>query len=151
MITDDLGYAAQYLAVHPLFQKGADYLRNFDPGTPKGRYELEGDRLFALVQHYRTRLPAEKQFESHKLYADVQYVAKGTECIWYAPRSLLQPKTEYEAAKDVQFYSDPNRGQQGVRLKAGEFAVFFPQDGHKPGCIDETEDEVIKVVLKLHL
>lgn len=151
MIIDDLRNAETYRTVHPLFWQGMEYLRTFDIKTPKGRYELDGDRLFALVQHYQTKLPAEKRFESHQLYADVQYVARGAERLWYFPREGLQPRTDYEAAKDVQFHAEPAGGELPVRLKAGGFAVLYPHDGHKPGCVDEKPDEVIKVVLKIRL
>ena len=44
---------------------------------PTGRYELDGDNLFALVQEYESKPKAEARMESHRLYTDLQYVISG--------------------------------------------------------------------------
>ena len=39
-----------------------------------GRYDLDGDNLFALVQSYKGKEHSEGKWETHKKYADLQYV-----------------------------------------------------------------------------
>ena len=70
--------------------------------------------------------------------------------IQFCPISRLTPVTEYEAARDVRLYSDPVSGSD-LRLEPGMFAIFLPQDGHKPGCHAGTRARVRKVVVKVRL
>jgi YhcH/YjgK/YiaL family protein len=151
MIVDHLTHADAYLDLSPGFRHGIEFLRQFDPTTPPGRYDLAGDELFALVQHYTTKPPGEKRFESHRRYADIQYVAQGAECLWFVPRAALHGKTDYNPEKDVEHYAEPATGMLPLRVQTGGFVMFFPQDGHKPGCIDHVSTTVIKVVLKMRL
>jgi hypothetical protein len=44
-----------------------------------GRHELDGNKLFVLVDEYITREEKETQFEAHKKYADIQYLVFGQE------------------------------------------------------------------------
>src|SRR5512136_2246735 len=56
MILDRLGNAAFYRPLGPRIAAALDWLRATDiAALADGRYELEGDRLAAIVQRYRTR------------------------------------------------------------------------------------------------
>ena len=41
---------------------------------PAGRYELDGEKLFAMIQEYETKNPEQCLYESHKRYGDIQYM-----------------------------------------------------------------------------
>jgi len=147
MIVDHISCSELYSALGERFARGFAYLRDFDPETPLGRYELDGDRLYALVQEYQTTPTSDKQLEAHQKYADIQYVVKGSESIVYAPLHSAEMSSEYNAEKDVAFYPDRD-GMTIFRLQQGHFSVFFPKDGHKPGCHWGGSATVLKVVLK---
>ena len=50
MVLDDLQNAARYYNLHPGFRAGFDFLSRPDlRGLDSGRFELQGDRLFALI------------------------------------------------------------------------------------------------------
>ena len=115
-----------------------------------GRYDIDGDNVYALVQSYGTVAPAEKKYESHRIYADIQYVAEGSELILYAPIAELHAATAYDGAKDFLLYGDP-AATTPLLLGPGRFAIFLPQDGHKPGCIDRTACRMKKVVIKVRV
>lgn len=153
MIQDRLDHCAQYTALHPLFPAAFDYLKQFDPNTPDGKYEIAGPSLYASVQRYETAPEESKAWETHQVYADIQYIVSGREKILYTPAEDFQPTTPYNPAKDVQKYD--GAGVQNVTamvIPAGSFAVYLPQDGHKPGCIAGDEAEpVVKVVIKVRL
>ena len=152
MILDSLAHASDYLALHPLFPAAFAYLRTFDPNTPDGKYELDGKRLYAAVQRYETAPEAEKAWESHRVYADIQFIVSGREKILYAPVEELQPGTPYNEAKDVEKYSGETvKNAAFTILPAGSFAVYLPQDGHKPGCMVDSPEPVVKVVIKVQL
>jgi YhcH/YjgK/YiaL family protein len=36
-----------------------------------------------------------------------------------------------------------------VQLRAGQFALLFPEDGHAPSCAWDAPAEVLKVVVKV--
>jgi biofilm protein TabA len=150
MIIDTLAAAMQYEGLGPGIALGLAYLRNFDPETPVGRYPLDGDDLFALVQTYETGPATEKQFESHREYVDIQYIAEGAERILYAPVEGLEVCTPYSEAGDVVFYAEPGASSSFL-LRPGDFAVLFPGDAHKPGCMAGARDPVKKVVVKARL
>jgi len=153
MIQDSLVHSAQYAALHPLFPAAFEYLKNFDPNTPDGKYEIEGQRLYASVQRYETAPEASKAWETHQVYADIQFIASGREKILYTPAQDFQPTTPYNPAKDVQKYDGAGvKSVTSMVIPAGSFAVYLPQDGHKPGCqVGNDAEPVVKVVIKVRL
>jgi len=150
MIVDSLPHADRYFAVHPLFEAGFRYLCRFTPDIPDGRYELEGDRLFALVQSYSTVPAAEKRFEAHRCYLDIQYLVAGTEIIGHAALETLSTNEAFNLGKDIGFFDEPALSTP-VLLRAGDFAILYPNDGHKPGCAAGDPAPVRKIVLKVAL
>jgi YhcH/YjgK/YiaL family protein len=148
MIFDKLENYKTYESLSENLRKGFKYLRNdFTLETADGRYDIDGDKVFALVSSYKTKAYSEGAFESHKKYLDIQYVASGEELMGVTGLENLSPKTEFNYENDIVFY---NGDGQMIKLPAGYFMVLFPQDGHKPGIMagDERLD-VKKVVVKV--
>ncbi len=150
MILDRLENADEYRPLGANVAAALDYLRrtNFSQ-MPAGRQEVDGDRVFAVVQRYRPKPLAQIVWEAHRQYIDVQYVAAGMERMGYAPLGdELRVRRPYDAEKDaILFDAD---GQLFV-VSAGQFAVFAPRDVHAPGLATELSDdaaEVCKVVVK---
>lgn len=150
MVIDQLSYTGHYHSLGSRFTAGLNWLARFQPAMPDGRYDIEGDDVFALVQSYDTMPAAEKSYESHRAYADIQYVADGTEVIYYAPTESLHPVTPYDTEKDYLLYADPASATP-LHLPPGTFAVFLPHDGHKPGCVNGAPCPVKKVVIKVRI
>jgi len=152
MILDSLAHCADYTSLHPLFPAAFEYLKGFDPGTPEGKYEIDGTRLYAVVQHYDTAPEETKSWESHQVYADIQFIVSGREKNIYAPVGELQSTGPYNEAKDVEKYSNEGvKNPATLLLPAGYFAVYFPQDGHKPSCMADQPEPIVKVVIKVRL
>lgn len=150
MILDVLAQAPTYHTLGPRFAAGLDWLSRMDPGLPDGHQVIAGDDVYALVQSYETLPSAEKKFEAHRIYADIQYVVAGLETIEYAPLSGLRPVTDYDTAKDFQLYADP-AASTPLRLGTGSFAIFYPADAHRPGCIHGGRCHMKKVVIKVRV
>jgi len=148
MIFDHLAHQALYRSVHPGFAASFDWLAHFDPSLADGKYPIDGDKVFALVQSYTTGLPSQRKFETHVEHIDIQYVAHGVETMQIAARSDLVVTAPYEAARDVELYADPET-YTSLLCGPGSFAIYFPHDGHKPGCISGTAMPMKKVVIKL--
>ncbi len=149
MIFDTLAHTALYQGLGPRFALAFEYLTRFDAATPDGRVTLDGEDVFALVQSYQTAPASTKQFESHRIYADVQYVAAGDELIYTATLDRLKVTVPYSASNDAALYSGPD--DTPLRLRAGGFCVLWPQDGHKPCCQWDTPSAVKKVVVKVRV
>lgn len=151
MIVDRLGSPALVSLDHPGLRRALDYLSSTDVRslTP-GRHELDGDRLFALVQDFATRPPEACRWESHRQYIDVQFVADGVERMGWTPLAHAREVEPYDAARDVAFYA---AGRDFVTLEAGMLAIFFPADVHAPCCspAEGQPRQVRKVVVKVRV
>ena len=67
----------------------------------------------------------------------------------WAPLSTLAETTQpYREDNDIAFFGTPARVVP-VHLLAGDFVIFFPQDGHAPGVASAGPTEVRKVVIKI--
>jgi biofilm protein TabA len=150
LILDTLSHSASYRQLGARFAAGLKWLGKFSPATADGRYDIDGDDVFALVQSYDPVPPAEKQYESHRIYADLQYIAEGSEVIYYAPTAGLGVTKAYDEVKDYLLYSDPAAATP-LLLERGTFAIFCAQDGHKPGCLHRAASRMKKVVVKVRL
>lgn len=150
MILDHLENAHFYQGLGARFDQAFAFLKTVQPDAQDGRYELDGNRLFALVQSYQTAPALERTFESHRAYADIQFILSGEEIIYYNPISrLVADAAGYQPERDVILYSHAD--DRPLYLSAGNFTVFWPQDGHKPGCVWKQSESIRKVVIKIRL
>jgi YhcH/YjgK/YiaL family protein len=126
-----------------------EYLAGTDlAALPVGRTAIEGDDVYVLVSEAET-CPAEQvRFEAHRRYIDIQLVVRGQEAIGTAPVAALVTSEPYDATKDIEFF-EPPRESATVALHAGEFAVFAPGDGHRPGLHLDGPHVRRKAVVKL--
>jgi biofilm protein TabA len=151
MITDTLAQCHRYAALSPRFAAAFKYLEQLPADHAPGRYELDGHGCFALVQSYATKPLAAAKFEAHQQYIDIQFIQSGRESILWSPLAglteMLQP---YVAEKDIAFYAVPSHVTP-INLRAGEFAIFFPSDGHAPGLEYDGAADVRKTVIKVQV
>ena len=150
MISDTLAFTSLYAPVHPRLAAGFAFLQKLPADIADGRYEIDGDRLFALVQSYTTTPAATRKLEHHRKYADIQFLFAGEEVIEHVPLEGLAVDTPYTGEKDYGLVRDP-AVRSTVILRPGSWAIFFPQDAHKPGCALGEPTAVRKVVVKVLL
>ena len=145
----------------PAFQTALAYVEEIlRPGSPAHqrlqsvamgdsvRVEL-GDGIFALEQAYVAKPRAEGRWEAHYLYIDVQVVVSGDELMEVTEVSRLQVAEDLTPAKDLVFFGDYADGSV-LRVRAGEVAVFYPADGHKPSLAAGTPAALVrKTVVKV--
>jgi biofilm protein TabA len=129
--------------------KGLEYIRNTNIASlPAGKYEIDA-RTFALIQNNQTASKSERKAETHRKYIDIQYVFSGSEIIGYglaAPENeVLDDKLE---EKDAIFFKTV-KNEIDLILTPGMYAIFFPTDVHRPGCIHGSAGPVHKVVVKV--
>lgn len=148
MIIDKIQKSLMYENLHPRFAKAFDFIRKTDfSKLVDGKYEIDGDNVFALVQEYNTKDREVAKLEGHRKYIDIQYIHSGVELIGVAPLNEQTVISE-NPENDFAFYEGDG---SFMKLESEMFAVFFPHDLHMPG-IKLTELTIVKkVVVKVRL
>ena len=147
MIIDSLDNAALYQGLGSDIAKALDYLAANDFSTmAPGRYDIDGDTVYAMVQRYDTKLREKGVWEAHRRYIDVQYVASGIETMGYANIAGLTETQPYSEEKDYLLLAGKG---DFVTASAGTFIIFFPHDAHMPCLAYEDPTPVLKVVVKV--
>ena len=149
MILDKLENASLYACISNNLQTGFEFLKNTNFSALEiGRHEIDGDQIFALVSEYDSKKPEDCRLEAHEVYTDIQYLVSGKELIGYETLQNQVLKSEYIPEKDISFYQGEGTP---LLIEAGMFAVFFPQDVHRP-CIQAGQPEKVKkVVVKVKM
>jgi biofilm protein TabA len=150
MIADSLKNYKLYLSINEGFEKAFGFIHQFlEKELPDGRYDIDGDRVYAMVQSYETIPESEAKWETHNLYIDLQYVAAGNEIIGWTNVKNLIPCVMYNSEKDYTLYEE--KEGTPVKLKDGDFTILFPEDAHKPKCIWGKSQAIKKIVVKIKL
>lgn len=152
MIFDSLKNKTLYEALGTKFVKAFAFVERAErEDLPIGRYEIDGDAIFANIQEYETKQPENAPFEAHRRYIDIQYIQRGQERMILTSPAHTSPITEYSEEKDVAFFADHDAPVDCI-VHAGEFGIFFPQDIHKPGlAFGGTPSPVKKILVKIEL
>jgi len=121
-------------------------LSGLAPGQTE-RTDLPGG-AFALSMAYATKARSEGRWETHRACIDVQAVVAGEEFMEVADRTKLALHEDLTPGRDVIFYHAFDRGSV-LRLGPGDFALYFPDDGHLGGIATGAPALVRKVVVKV--
>lgn len=149
MVIDDLRNASLCFGMHKYFRTAFDYLLRTDfTHVANGKYPLDGENVFAIVNRYEPQSAEELKWEAHRKYIDIQFVASGFEEIGIVEIGEMTHTTDYDEMGDVQFFKGT-----GEHYHLGEkmFAVIFPHEVHKPGIAVEGNSVVLKVVIKVRV
>jgi len=115
----------------------------------EGDIEIKGKDLYVKVLRYVPKDAAENNFETHKIYTDVQMIINGEEKMQVVNTKYLQEITGYNKESDFQFFS-AQKYISDIVVRENEFVVFFPGEPHKPGCNYQQRDKpVLKLVFKV--
>jgi len=146
MILDILENASAYEDLNPHFAAAFEFLRDADlPDFLKGRREIDGDNMYAVIAKDSGKKPEDALLETHDKYIDIQYVISGTDTMGWKARKDLGTETDAsDPRNDVAFYTDEPDAWTAV--KPGMFAIFFPEDAHMPMISD---GELHKVIVKV--
>ena len=152
MLTTNLLLAEQYDYLSDKFKKAFAFLRETDLASlPVGNVPIDGEEVYANVQSYTTMTVEECPFESHRAYFDLQYVVEGEESFGYEPLNNLTPSMEYDSERDLILYEEPSESG-AIILKAGDFAIVPPEDGHAPRRMTKKGPcQVKKIVVKVRV
>jgi biofilm protein TabA len=151
MIVAELEQMTGQIAPSPNMQRALDFLRRVRGSDLRdGRIEIDGDRVFALVQSYLTKTASDPiPFEAHRKYIDAQYMVAGEEVIGWTSAGRLTVTAEYDQAQEAWFGALAAADATFVRLVAGDLAVLYPTDGHAPRLATGAPAAVRKIVVKV--
>ena len=127
-----------------------DYLTatDFDK-IEAGRYPIKGDLIYAQVLDLETKDKSDVLPEAHRKYLDVQYLHSGEERMGVVPDLGNNPiDQDYDEERDILFYTGAENEVELI-MRPGNFAVFFPEDIHRPGCADGQSGKIRKIVVKV--
>lgn len=120
MIIDRLGNSDMYNGINPGFKKAFDFLKTNDLANMEvGRYDIDGDKVFALVQ----------------------------EKVGYYPVEGMKAIKPYDAVNDFTALEDVPG--DFMTLRDDIFMLLFPEDGHLPAIAVDQPMDVKKVVIKI--
>jgi len=151
MITDSINHLSRYAI--PKTEAILKFIAQHDCARLEdGEIEIEGRQLFVRVMSYQPKKASENRFETHLLYADVQYVVSGAELMQTARMEDLTPLTDYDQTGDYRFFKNSNNAMTDLIVRTGEFAAFYPQEAHRPSCLYEGyQGPVKKLVFKVQI
>ena len=148
-IKDSLERIGEYAKIGPHFEKAVAFLLRRDlRSLPNGRYELDGENAYAMVQEATLKPWGSGRPEVHHEYFDIQLPLSNEEVIGVG---RFDPKTQgdFDEEKDFGFYDDVP--VEPLTLRPGEFAILYPETcAHAPCCSEDAAGTPVrKIVVKV--
>jgi YhcH/YjgK/YiaL family protein len=146
MILDVLENAQRYLNLNRGFAKAINFILRPDlKELPVGKYQIDGECVFAMVSKEFGRKREDALLETHEKYIDIQLVLAGTDTMGWKPKSLCKkPTGAYDPQEDIQSFAD--EPDTWIATQSGAFVIFFPEDAHMPLI---SSGQLHKVVVKI--
>lgn len=140
------------IAMPQVIASALDYLRLTDfRKLEAGRYPIDGENVFALVQDPMTQSWDVGLPEFHARYIDIQCLLEGEEGIGYAPANAdLTKITDQLEERDIAFVAQQDN-ESRLLLEPDMFAIFFPGELHRPCRAPNSPMRIKKVVIKIAL
>ena len=149
MILDTLAESARYAVLHPGFARAFTFLRETDVAAlPAGRHPIDGDRIYASIDHKEGRGREGARLEAHRRYIDIQFTIDGDEEIGWMPLAACRAANgaDYDETRDIAFFD--RRPATWLAVPRGTFAIFFPEDAHAPlGGRGRLKKAIVKVAV----
>jgi len=146
MIYDNIKNYMLYAGLKADFKEALELLNGNNFEKAPGRYDFKNG-MYYLVQSYETKPESECTYESHRKYIDIQYIVSGKERHDVANISILTPKDAYNEEKDIIKYDGQG---SSIILDKNYFAIYFPEDGHKPNIRTGNDSVAMtKVIFKI--
>lgn len=154
IVTSLQAWPAQASAYHSVFRRALDFIaqQGFRHMAP-GKIDIIPGKLFCLLQEMDSVPFQDVRPESHRQFIDIQYLISGHEVIGVSSRNsskhaVVEDRTPEQ---DIMFWQ-VNEDENLVTLTPGMFAIFFPDDIHRP-CAHQSGDapcHLRKAIIKIH-
>jgi YhcH/YjgK/YiaL family protein len=150
MIFDNIKNIKLYTSISPRVKTALEYLSKTDfSKITAGKYELDGNNIFVLVQEYQTIPREQGKWEFHKNYIDIQYIYEGVEQMGFGDVDTMKTSVPYDAGNDIAFVAG-----EGDFATVGKdsYCIFFPNDAHMPKvAVNNVPSKIKKILLKVKI
>ena len=148
MILSNLDTPLSSINVSQRVKTAINFLKNLDKNIPDGKVEIDDKNIFALIATVKTEHPDKRFFEAHRDYIDVQFVIDGRQIIEWMPVTAFKEEKNYDEKNDLYKFNQNFSGSK-IILGDNNYAVFFPEDAHKPLCFIGEEATIRICVIKV--
>ena len=148
-IKDSLERIGDYAKLGAHFAKAVEFLLRGDLRIlPNGRYALDGENAYAMIQEATLKEWGSGRPEVHHEYFDIQVPLSDAEIIGVGRFDPATPG-DFNEEKDIGFYDGV--AVEPLRLRPGEFAILYPETcAHVPCCSEDAAGtSVRKIVVKV--
>lgn len=149
MILDILENISSYFYLNSGFKKAFDFLSRADlKDLPPGKYEIDGEHVFAIIVNDFGMEKKEGLLEIHRKYVDIQFVLSGTDNMGWKPKRLCShPTGNFDEKIDAQIFKD--EPSTWISVQPNSYAIFFPEDAHMAMfSVGKIHKVIIKVAAK---
>ncbi|MGL5949168.1 MAG: YhcH/YjgK/YiaL family protein [Aeromonas sp.] len=115
--------------------------------APLGKTEIDGLKLFCLVNEDMSEPANARCGEFHQDYLDIQLLLRGEEWMGVGPHHYDASHAKHPHP-DLWFVDTVQPTY--LALAPGDFAIFWPGELHRPLCTPHTPALVKKLVVKVH-
>lgn len=152
MIHGSINEEFRYAFANKLLIRGLAFIRELAPDTKDGVITIDGDAIYAVIATKMTKPAHTRPFEAHQRYIDIQFALAGAQQIEYTPIELFNEEiaTAYDKEKDLALFTKNPKGS-AILLTESRYAIFFPEDAHKPLCTLNESEEVRTCVIKVRI
>ncbi len=146
-VVDSLANIEDYAGYTTRFSKVVEFLSRKDlQRLPNGRYELDGQSVYAMIQEAQLKPWGMGRPELHRAYFDVQLPLSGEETIGIGRFDQAMP-VDFNVEDDFCLCDTP---VEPFTLQPGEFAILHPGScAHAPCCTLDMPGMIRKIVIKV--
>lgn len=130
-------------------EKVALFINKISTDMSEGKYEIDGDDVYAQIMSYSTKAKDECTVEAHDIYRDIQFSLIGEEGISIFVRSELKLR---KATSENDFYEYETNDNEYMKIKnrPGYFTMINTNEAHRPQeSVDIECSTVKKGVIKI--
>ncbi len=152
MIYDNMHYIENYCDKGDEIYQAVKFVANFDQSLPDGKYPIDGEAVYAIVQSLTTSSDEERLFECHQHHIDVHMVLQGSER--HDMASIANVTISVDPSKvndDDAMFFDPPEDYSSIIMKPGLFVIYMDTDGHRPGTAIGEPEDIRKVCVKIQM
>lgn len=149
MIYDHISRLSLYRGISENLDIAIEFLSDLSTKSiKKGRNEIEGENVYANCFELITSPYEEGNlFEAHRRYIDLHLPLCGKERIYFADAQKLTIEKAYDETGECAMLTGKSDGF--CELDEEHFCITFPKDAHLPGKSIDTDEPILKMVVKV--
>lgn len=144
MIHDKMENLLKYIPKAKI-QTITEFLKSVSSEMKEGRYEIDGEDVYARIMSYETKVQGNCEIEAHDIYCDIQFSLIGSEGISIYQRENLKIKSVDSEKDFITLEENGVAPQVSLENIPNYFTLIFPREAHRP---QEAKNGICKSVKK---